>query len=140
MVSPKKLHVQTIWNFRLQKISQAVISNSCHRSVQNKGHSICISFCRVFGQGWLMVKSKSRFCHISKTVLSHLKRLSYNRPLQPAPTLSQHYNYSRQRVSRTTVNVFMVYFSNVSIRKSITHYSEYTNTHWNPTIKYYTNS
>ena len=49
-------------------------------------------------------------------------------------TLSQHYNYPRQRVSRTTVNVFMVYFSNVSIRKSITHYSEYTNTHWNPTI------
>jgi hypothetical protein len=59
MVSPKKVHVQTIWNFRLQKIAQAVI-----KLVSQKWWSDnwMVSLCKVFGQGWVFTICRGLKC------------------------------------------------------------------------------
>jgi hypothetical protein len=50
MVTPKKVHVQTTWNFRLQKILLAtteVVKDMCDNWM--------VSVCNVFGQEWVFI-------------------------------------------------------------------------------------
>jgi hypothetical protein len=49
MVSPEKVHVQTTWNFRLQKLHKQ-LSNSWHRSNKEHAWNWIVSFCNVFSQ------------------------------------------------------------------------------------------
>jgi hypothetical protein len=47
MVSPKKVHVQTTWNFSYQTYVTEVVKVMCDNWM--------VSFCNVFGQGWVFI-------------------------------------------------------------------------------------